>query len=70
MDFNGGYNEDLMAINGEIEWWICGLKPSVPSRPLTPSPPFRRGGGAEITFDYLSFNGSLMDFNGEIKWGI
>ena len=40
------------------------MKPSVPSRPLTPSPPFRRGGGAEITFDYLSFNGSLMDFNG------
>ena len=24
---------------------FCGLKPSVPSRPLTPSPPFRRGGG-------------------------
>ena len=23
----------------------CGLKPSVPSRPRTPSPPFRRGGG-------------------------
>ena len=24
---------------------FCGLKPSVPSRPRTPSPPFRRGGG-------------------------
>ena len=28
---------------------ICGLMPNVPSRPLTPSPPFRRGGGVRIT---------------------
>ena len=27
-----------------------GLMPSVPSRPRTPSPPFRRGGGVEATF--------------------
>ena len=29
----------------------CGYMPSVPSRPRTPSPPFRRGGGVGITFD-------------------
>ena len=44
--------------------------PNVPSRPLTPSPPFRRGGGAEITFDSenitevrfvtLRYNGGML----------
>ena len=30
---------------------FCGWMPNVPSCPLTPSPPYRRGGGVEATHD-------------------
>ena len=38
---------------------FCGLMPIVPSRPLTPSPPFRRGGGVKVTFVY-KFSESIL----------
>ena len=34
--------------------------PSVPSRPLTPSPPYRRGGGVEATFDSEMYRQKLI----------
>ena len=38
---------------------LCGLKPSVPSRPLTPSPPFRRGGGVATHTSFIPFCGLM-----------
>ena len=37
--------DDLQKPKATSHSSLSGMKPNVPSRPLPPSPPFRRGGG-------------------------